>query len=267
MESINNQINEDDNQNNKQLDNQEVVIDTSPKKHRVLWKKILKIFAKATLYFFAITFLWTLLLKWLPVPFTFYMAQEGVSGYFSEKKSATIYYDWASLDKISPALGVAVMASEDQNFPTHNGFDFDAIEKAIENNKHSTRKMGASTISQQVAKNVFLWQGRNYLRKGLEVYFTVLIETLWSKERILEVYLNVAEMGQNTFGVQAASRRFFGKEAKNLSFAEAARLAAVLPNPKIYSAENPTGYVLQRQAQIQWQMTLLGGTSYLERLK
>ena len=158
------------------------------------------------------------------------------------------------------------MASEDQQFPVHWGFDFDEIQDAIKENKTRKRPRGASTISQQVAKNVFLWNGRSYIRKGLEVYFTVLIELIWGKKRILEVYLNVAETGPLTFGVEAASQRYYGHTAKLLSRDEAARIAAVLPNPIKFSIQNPSGYVLRRTRQISRQMRALGGQKYLKNL-
>ena len=203
-----------------------------------------------------------IVLRFIPVFFTLTMLSRSVDGLFDKNGEAIIHYDWTPIEDISPDMPIAVIASEDQNFPTHNGFDFVAIERAIERNKTSKTKYGASTISQQVAKNVFLWQGKSWLRKGLEVYFTFLIETIWSKKRIMEVYLNVAETGKNTFGVQAAAKRFYKKNASQLIPAEAARIAAVLPNPNVYSIKNPTSYTLLRQNQIGYQMRLLGGRSY-----
>jgi monofunctional biosynthetic peptidoglycan transglycosylase len=153
---------------------------------------------------------------------------------------------------------LAVVASEDQLFPQHWGFDFKSMGNAFKHNWRGKKIRGASTISQQVAKNVFLWQHRDYLRKGLEVYFTFLIELIWGKERILEVYLNVAETGNMTFGFEAASQRFLGKSSASLTRAEAARIAAVLPSPKRFSAKNPSGYVQRRTSQISRQMRMLG---------
>ena len=192
-----------------------------------------------------------------------------------------ISYDFRSLRKISPNLPLAVVASEDQNFANHHGFDFNAIEKAQAHNekmiaraeKRGTpvkRLRGASTISQQTAKNLFLWQGigpTRWLRKGLEVWYTALIEALWPKRRILEMYVNVAEFGDGVYGAQAASRRFFGKDASALSAAEAARLAAVLPSPKRYSAARPSAYVQRRAQAIQRQMAGIGGVGYLQALE
>ena len=156
-------------------------------------------------------------------------------------------------------MQLAVVCSEDQNFVRHSGFDFDAINKAIQYNEHHRRKRGASTISQQTAKNVFLWTGRSWFRKGLEVYFTFLIECLWSKERIMEVYLNVIEMGDGVYGAQAAAKMFFHKDALQLTRGEAARMAAVLPNPIRFSVSHPSPYILKRQAWIIHQMALWGG--------
>ena len=173
---------------------------------------------------------------------------------------------WRDYDRISRQLALAVVASEDQLFPAHGGFDFKQIQKALDDAERGRRARGASTISQQVAKNLFLWNGHSWVRKGMEAWFTLLIETLWSKQRILEIYLNIAEFGRGIYGAEAAAQAFFHKPAASLSRAEAARLAAVLPNPIRYKAENPGRYVLRRQAQIEAQMVALGGTSYLSTL-
>jgi monofunctional glycosyltransferase len=175
-------------------------------------------------------------------------------------------YRWVDLEQISPHAAIAVIAAEDQQFPFHAGFDYKSIREAIRHNARSTRVRGASTISQQVAKNLFLWRGRSYLRKGLEVWFTVLIETLWPKERILEVYLNLAEFGRGVYGVEAASRRFFRKPAARLTPSQAATLAAVLPNPVRLRADAPSRYVLARRSRILGQMRALGGPAYLRQL-
>lgn len=176
-----------------------------------------------------------------------------------EGKELKLKKDWEPLEKISPNLQLAVVCSEDQNFVKHSGFDFDAINRAIEYNEHHQRKHGASTISQQTAKNVFLWTGRSWIRKGLEVYFTFLIERLWYKERIMEVYLNVIETGDGIYGAQAAATAFFHKNANNLTKGEAALIAAVLPNPIRFSIAKPSGYVIKRQGWIIHQMALWGG--------
>jgi monofunctional biosynthetic peptidoglycan transglycosylase len=177
-----------------------------------------------------------------------------------------VRYDWTSYTAISPHVALAVIAGEDQRFPDHQGFDFVEIQDALEDQEEGKPLRGASTISQQVAKNLFLWSGRSFVRKGLEAWFTVLLELLWSKERILEVYLNIAEFGDYTFGVEAASRRFFNKPAARLTADEAVRLAAVLPNPLRYRVDKPSAYVLKRQRWIERQMGQLGGVAYLDRL-
>lgn len=160
--------------------------------------------------------------------------------------------DWVSMDSISPRLQSAVIAAEDARFLEHNGFDFDAIDKALRHNQNQTRRIrGGSTISQQVAKNVFLWPDRSWVRKGIETYFTVLIELLWSKRRILEVYLNVVEFGDGVYGAEAASQAFFKKPAAKLNSPEAALLAAVLPNPRRFLVSRPSGYIRFRQSMIQ----------------
>lgn len=169
---------------------------------------------------------------------------------YKQKKEIEIKKTWVSIQEVSPNLVKAVIAAEDQNFYEHWGFDFKAIEKAVENNKKKKKRIkGGSTISQQVAKNLFLWPGRNWIRKGLETYFTLLIELLWSKERIMEVYLNIIEMGDGIYGAEAASRKYFNRSAKNLSKAESALLASVLPNPRRWSPLKPTNYILRKQ---QW---------------
>jgi monofunctional biosynthetic peptidoglycan transglycosylase len=175
-------------------------------------------------------------------------------------------HDWVPWGEISGHVAVAVIAAEDQKFPAHDGFDFDAIDKALDDAGRGRRQRGASTISQQVAKNLFLWPGHSWLRKGLEVWFTIWIETLWPKRRILEVYLNSAEFGRSVWGVEAASRMYFGKPAALLNQPEAALLAAVLPSPKRMRVANPSAYVRRRQDWILNQMRRLGGTRLLETL-
>jgi len=169
---------------------------------------------------------------------------------------------WRDWDALSPQLPVALVAAEDQLFPTHSGFDVQAIRAALGEDRGQVR--GASTISQQVAKNLFLWSGRSWLRKGMEAWFTLLIESLWPKQRTLEVYANIAEFGEGIYGAEAAAQRFFGKPASALGAAESARLAAVLPNPKRYSAAEPSAYVRRRQAWIEQQVRQLGGPDYLQ---
>jgi monofunctional glycosyltransferase len=184
----------------------------------------------------------------------------------SGAKNYQTRYQWVDLEKISPNAALAVIAAEDQQFPFHAGFDLDSIRDAVRENAHRKRPRGASTISQQVAKNLFLWNGGGYLRKGLEAWLTVLIELLWPKERILEVYLNVAQFGRGVFGVEAASRAFWHKPAVRLSQAEAATLAAVLPNPIRLRADRPSRYVQSRRDWILGQMGGLGGREYLKEV-
>tara|TARA_R110002012_G_scaffold209338_1_gene379685 strand:- start:481 stop:1152 length:672 start_codon:yes stop_codon:yes gene_type:complete len=216
-------------------------------------KKIFKFLLKLAGILLLFSLFIVLLFKWVPVPFTPLMAIR----YF-ENPEEKIQHSWVPRQDISRHLQLGVIASEDQNFVKHNGFDIEAIEKAIEDNQKGKRVRGASTISQQTAKNVFLWPGRNWLRKGLEVYFTFLIETFWSKERILEVYLNSIEMGRGIYGAEATAQHWFNKSAANLSVYEAAAIAAVLPNPREYRANPASNYINQRKNWIVRQMQNYG---------
>jgi len=215
------------------------------------------------IYFFVISIVWVVILRFVPVWVTPFMISRKIEA-FRADEDTKIYHDWEPYENISKEAALAVVASEDQNFPNHWGFDFNEIYDAMTEKRKRVR--GASTISQQVAKNVFLWHGRSFVRKGLEAYFTILIEVIWNKERILEVYLNVAEMGKMTFGVEAASLRFYKKSAKNLTRSEAARIAAVLPNPVRFSIKNPSAYIMKRSNQISRQMRALGGQRYIADL-
>ena len=199
-----------------------------------------------------------LLLRWVPPPTSAFMLQQRLSG-------TVVDYRWTPMNRISSHMPLAVIASEDQKFFDHWGVDLEAIIDAIADNRSRRRPRGASTISQQVVKNLFLWPGRSYLRKGLEVYFTLIMEVLWPKTRILEVYLNIAEMGTGVFGVEAAGQRFFRKPAARLNRREAATLAAVLPNPRRMSVDRPSDYVIRRTWQIIEQMQAIGGTGYLKQ--
>jgi monofunctional glycosyltransferase len=214
----------------------------------------------------AASILSVLSLRWIDPPFTAFMAEAQTAAWVSRDSNYVFRHRWVDLDRISPNLPLAVVASEDQKFPEHWGFDVEAIEKAYALNQHSHKVRGASTISQQVAKNLFLWSGRSYFRKGLEAYFTVLIESLWPKRRILEVYLNIAEFGYGTYGAEAAAQRFFHKPASRLTRGDAAVLAAVLPNPERYSAAAPSRYVQQRREWILDQMQALGGPEMLDEI-
>jgi monofunctional biosynthetic peptidoglycan transglycosylase len=218
----------------------------------------------AMIVFVTLTAVPVLLMRWWN-PFSSAFMLHANLVHASEKNYST-RYTWVDLEKISPNAALAVIASEDQQFPFHTGFDFKSIREAVRENAHRKRPRGASTISQQVAKNLFLWNGGGYARKGLEAWFTVLIETLWPKERILEVYLNIAQFGRGIFGVEEASRAFFRKPAARLSRPEAATLAAVLPNPIRMHADRPSAYVISRRERIIGQMRALGGREYLEQL-
>ena len=205
------------------------------------------------------------LFSFLPVPFSAVMIERQLSRWLSGDFSYVAHSDWVSMDEISPWMGLAVIAAEDQKFPDHWGFDVGAIEKALAHNEHNASRIrGASTLSQQTAKNLFLWDGRSWVRKGLEAGLTLGIETVWSKKRILTVYLNIAEFGEGIFGVEAASQRYFRKPASRLTPSEAALLAAVLPNPIRFKAGTPSGYVRSRQAWIMRQMRQLGGEGYMQ---
>ncbi|BBV29014.1 monofunctional biosynthetic peptidoglycan transglycosylase [Citrobacter cronae] len=204
----------------------------------------------------------------MPVPFSAVMVERQLGAWLSGDFGYVAHSDWVSMDEISPWMGLAVIAAEDQKFPDHWGFDVSAIEKALAHNERNENRIrGASTLSQQTAKNLFLWDGRSWVRKGLEAGLTLGMETVWSKKRILTVYLNVAEFGDGIFGVEAAAQRYFNKPASRLSMSEAALLAAVLPNPLRFKANAPSGYVRSRQAWIMRQMRQLGGESFMRENK
>ena len=214
----------------------------------------------------AFTVLQVATLRFVDPWFTSFMAIRQIEALASGDFSFRIAYDWRDLDRIAPHLPVALVAAEDQRFAEHYGFDIEAIEKAQRSNARGRKVRGGSTISQQLAKNLFLWSGRSWVRKGVEAWYTLLIEAMWPKRRIIEVYANVVEFGDGVYGAQAASRSFFRKDARRLSAAESARLAAVLPSPKRYSATRPGPYVQRRARAIQRQMRFIGGHGYLQRL-
>jgi monofunctional biosynthetic peptidoglycan transglycosylase len=218
------------------------------------------------LVFVAVTVLQVGVLRFVDPPFSAFMLARQFDAWTQRDWGYRIAYDWRDLDAMAPSLPLALVAAEDQNFPVHHGFDFAAIEKARRNNARGRKVRGASTISQQLAKNLFLWSGRSWVRKGVEAWYTVLIEALWPKQRILEVYANVAEFGDGVYGAQAAARTFFGRDAARLSPVQCARLAAVLPSPRRYDARNPGPYVQRRTSRIERQMRHLGGPGYLEHL-
>ncbi|MGV9002961.1 monofunctional biosynthetic peptidoglycan transglycosylase [Flavobacterium sp.] len=224
-------------------------------------KKALNFIKKALLWFFGLSILAVLIFKWVPIPITPLMVIRIVESKFDD--SETIFsHDWEPLENISPNLQKAVIASEDGNFLKHSGFDFEAMQKAFKNNKKGKRIKGGSTISQQTAKNVFLWQGRSYVRKGLEAYFTVLIEFIWGKERIMEVYLNSIEMGNGVYGAQEAARHWYSITAKDLTPKEAAGIAAILPNPRKFKASNSSSYITKRKDKIMRVMRQTGKIEY-----
>lgn len=226
-----------------------------------MFKKILRFIWKAMLWFFAISLFLVVLFKFIPVPFTPLMVIRSIEQK-TDGKPMILSHDWVPLEDISPNLQKAVIASEDQHFLSHHGFDFNALEKAYENNQKGKKIKGGSTISQQTAKNVFLWPGRSYIRKAFEAYFTLLIELIWGKERIMEVYLNSIEMGDGVYGAQEASRVWYRKDAANLTRREAAGIAAILPNPRKFKATNSSSYINRRKNAIERQMRYIGTIEY-----
>lgn len=212
-------------------------------------KRILKFFRNLIIFFFASSILAVLLLRFVPVYITPLMVIRSIQQ-ITNGEELKFKHHWESKDKISKHLPMAVIASEDNRFAEHNGFDFVEIKKAVEENKTRKKARGASTISQQTAKNVFLWPSSSWLRKGLEVYFTVLIETCWNKERIMEVYLNSIEMGKGIYGAQAVAKEHFNTEAKNLTRGQCALIAASLPNPIKFNSGKPSPYMYKRQRKI-----------------
>tara|TARA_R110001583_G_scaffold52804_7_gene163561 strand:- start:4655 stop:5347 length:693 start_codon:yes stop_codon:yes gene_type:complete len=221
------------------------------------FNKLKRIILKVIIGFFILSIGSVIIYKWVPVPFTSLMFIRNVE-HWTNGERANFSHNWISLDKISPNLIKAVIVSEDQKFLVHAGFDIEAIEKAYERNKKGKRIKGGSTISQQTAKNVFLWPQRSYARKGFEVYFTFLIEVLWSKKRIIEVYLNSIEMGNGVYGAEAASQHWFRKPASKINAYQAASIAAILPNPRKYKATNSSTYIEKRKNWILKQMNYYG---------
>jgi monofunctional glycosyltransferase len=223
-------------------------------------RKLLKFAGRLLIWFLGITVFWVIALRVIPPPLTPLMVIR-MWEHVIEGKSPVLRKDWVSYKNISPKLVSAVIAAEDQKFPVHNGFDVEAMKKAYNHNAKLRKGKvikGGSTITQQTAKNVFLWQGRSYLRKGFEAYFTFLIELFWGKKRIMEMYLNVIEMGDGIYGAEIASKTYFKKPASKLNSGESALLAAVLPNPRKWNAAKPSGYILRRQSWILRNMNNLG---------
>jgi monofunctional biosynthetic peptidoglycan transglycosylase len=221
---------------------------------RLLWK--------TTLWFFGLSIGLVIIYRFVPIPITPLMVIRVFEQAFDPDKEVLLVKDWVPISKISKNAPQAVIAAEDQKFLDHNGFDVEAMKKAWENNKKGKRIKGASTITQQTVKNVFLWPSRSYIRKGLEAYFTVLVEFFWSKERIIEVYLNVIEMGDGIYGIEAASQTYYKKPAEKLNRNQAAMIAAVLPNPRRWKPSNPTNYIKGRQTWILRQMNNLNPVGF-----
>ena len=241
---------------------------TTPKKKPIIKKdsgtfkaKLTRFLVKTFLWFIGLSIFFVVVFKFIPVPFTPLMVIRAIENKLDGKENH-FSHDWEPIENISINLQKAVIASEDGNFLTHSGFDFSAMQKAIKNNSRGRRIKGGSTISQQTAKNVFLWQGRSYLRKGLEAYFTVLIEIIWGKERIMEVYLNSIEMGNGVYGAQAATQHWYRKDATNLTKMQAAGIAAILPNPRKFSATSSSSYINNRKSKIVRMMVNMGKIKY-----
>ncbi|MBX3699223.1 MAG: monofunctional biosynthetic peptidoglycan transglycosylase [Dokdonella sp.] len=227
-------------------------------------RRLLRWAAAAALVWIVLTLLMVLLLRFVPPLTSAFMLGRKLDAIVDGQKDFRIGYRWTPISRVSANLPIALVAAEDQKFPNHHGFDVDAIQDALADADDGARLRGASTISQQVAKNLFLWNGRSFVRKGFEAYFTVLIELLWPKQRIIEVYLNIAEFGDGTYGAAAASERFFHASPAQLSTHQSALLAAVLPNPRKLRVDRPSAYVQRRAAWIERQVRQLGGSAYLE---
>lgn len=248
-----------------QLNHESHVADVPLRRSR--WRRWRRWLLALPLLFAAGSALQVLVLRFVDPPFSAFMVTRQLDAWGDGQWAFHPRYAWRDFDRIAPALPLSMIAAEDQRFATHSGFDLQAIEKARAHNERGGRLRGASTISQQVSKNLFLWSGRSYVRKGIEAWYTVLIELFWPKQRILEVYANIAEFGDGIYGAQAASQAFWGIDASRLSGDQAARLAAVLPAPGRYSASRPGPYVQRRAAWIQRQVRQLGGTAYLDELE
>jgi monofunctional biosynthetic peptidoglycan transglycosylase len=231
---------------------------------RPLFARLLRSFALLVLSWLALSCLMVLVLRFVPPWTSAVMMERQLGALLHGEKDFHLRHRWVPWNQVSPYVPLAMVAGEDQKFPFHHGFDFDSIQDAMDAADEGRRLRGASTISQQTAKNLFLWNGRSFVRKGLEAYFTVLIELTWPKQRILEVYMNIAELGDGIYGVGAASDAFFRTPPSRLGPAQAARLAAVLPSPRRFHADRPSAYVQGRANWIQQQMGQLGGPAYLE---
>lgn len=230
---------------------------------RSRWRRIGRRCLFVLLALFLLTWLPVLVLRFLPPPTSAFMVERRIGAAIRGEHDFRLRYRWVPWSRIAPAAPLAMVAGEDQKFPFHHGFDLESIHDALSDADHGERLRGASTISQQTAKNLFLWNGRSFLRKGIEAYFTVLIEATWPKRRILEVYANIAELGDGIYGVEAAAQTYWGEHASQLDARQAALLAAVLPDPRRLHANRPSAYVQRRAAWIERQMAQLGGVSYV----
>lgn len=228
------------------------------------WRRLLRWIGFSLLAWFLVSFLLVLVLRFVPPLTSAFMIGRSLDALVDRQGDFKLRYQWTPLSRVSKNLPIALIAAEDQKFPDHHGFDVDAIQTALADAEDGARLRGASTISQQVAKNLFLWNGRSFVRKGFEAYFTVLIEVLWPKQRIIEVYLNIAEFGDGIYGAGAASERFFRSSPDRLSPRQSALLAAVLPNPRKFHVDRPSAYVQQRANWIERQVRQLGGPAYLQ---
>jgi monofunctional biosynthetic peptidoglycan transglycosylase len=237
-----------------------------PKRGARGWPRRRRILLLAISLWFGVTICSVIVLRWLNPPTTAFMLADRLGAWLDGEPNYRFQHRWDAWPQISGNAKLAVIASEDQRFADHFGFDFIEIGNALDERDRGRSHRGASTITQQTAKNLFLWSGQSWIRKGLEAYFTLLIETCWPKTRILEVYLNIAEFGPGVFGVGAASDRFFRLTPARLSRPQSALLAAVLPNPRLFRVASPSSYVRYRQSWIMQQMNMLGGDSYLSRL-
>ncbi len=230
---------------------------------RPRWRRWLRRALIVLLILFLITWLPVLLLRFIPPATSAFMLERRIGAALHGEHDFELRYHWVPWSRIAPVAPLAMVAAEDQKFPFHHGFDFESIHAAISDADEGERLRGASTISQQTAKNLFLWNGHSFVRKGIEAYFTVLIEATWPKRRILEVYANIAEFGDGIYSVEAAAQTYFGEHASQLTSHQAALLAAVLPDPRRLHANHPSAYVQRRAAWIERQMAQLGGVSYV----
>lgn len=238
---------------------------SKPRPKRSVLRRLGKIVLVAAIAWIVVTWLLVLLFRFVAPPTSAFMLERRIAASVHGEKNFALTYRWTDWSGISTELPIAIVASEDQKFPFHHGFDVQAIQEAMDEADEGDRLRGASTISQQTAKNLFLWGGRSFVRKGLEAYFTVLIEATWPKRRILEMYMNIAEFGDGIYGADAAARAFFHKPPAQLSAREAALLASVLPNPKKLHAERPSAYVERHADWVERQVRQLGGIGYLPR--